>query len=294
MRLRMTYTNWPTVRSDGTRYLCVCEELSTGVGWSSTTTAAGEGEQVCTGLVSSCINKLVSCSQLLGNSLLFVNVGDVALLGLLHNDLEHACATAAKSGPPTSALALPGSLLPLPVQGDWPYRDPVWVLVANAGSLGLALLCKADEVHQQRHNADQCQDAPRAGEGVTSQPSLLMSTTDRGITQRVLVLETTGLHGHPGYYEAHKGVADRWDDWFAGNGRLLRLQKGAKDLGGKTLQETDFQDARATQNDEERCLECSNAPRIAYGAHFFPSQNRELGFSNEESREGGNGRKPFQ
>lgn len=98
--------------------------------------------------------------------------------------------------PPTSAFAPPGSLWPLLMQWDWPYRDPVWVLVANAGSLGLALLCRAYTI-SRGHIADQCQDAPRAGEDVTSQPRMLLSSTDRGITKRMLILETTGLCGHP-------------------------------------------------------------------------------------------------
>lgn len=227
MRLRMTYTNWPTVRSDGTRYLRVCVESWAQVWIGPPPQQQQKGER---GLAtSSCINKLVSCSNMLGNSLLLVNVGDVALLSLLHNDLERH--STKRWQPPTSALAL------LALFGPFQCKE-IGLTGILSGYLSRMRAASAwrfsagqMESISRGHNADQCQDAPRAGGRVTSQPRLLLSSTDRGITQRMLVFESTRFGGHPiqrGYYEARKRVENSWNYWFAGDVRLLVGQEGAK------------------------------------------------------------------
>ena len=69
-------------------------------------------------------------------ALLLVDVWDVALLRLLHNHLRATCR---ESVPAVEALHnLQGSK----TAGD-SHRDSVRVLVADAGRLSLALLCRA-------------------------------------------------------------------------------------------------------------------------------------------------------
>ena len=68
-------------------------------------------------------------------SLLLVYVRDVALLCLLHNDLQPSCTASSKG------LAVHNEQRNTPLQAPFTHRDSVRVLVTDASSLGLAFLC---------------------------------------------------------------------------------------------------------------------------------------------------------
>eukprot|EP00982_Pelagococcus_subviridis_P001087 8834-Pelagococcus_subviridis.AAC.2 len=124
----MTYTNCPTVRSAGTRYL--------GRGGSERSGRVdGEEKGIC-----QTKHARNGTRARAGRALLLVQVGDVALLSLLDDDLfarkvgGRVSATCGRDDGRDATRAAPGRA----------HRDPVRILVPDALRLGLALVCESE------------------------------------------------------------------------------------------------------------------------------------------------------
>ena len=130
IRLRITYTNCPTVRSAGTRYL-----HARGGGGGRWRGGGVPRQQSRPALAAGAPLRSPALPPAWPrHPLLLVDVGDVALLRLLHNHLRPGRVVSARPrsrGPRTHAC------------GRTTHRDAVWILVPDARGLCHALLCGA-------------------------------------------------------------------------------------------------------------------------------------------------------
>jgi len=170
IRLRMTYTNWPTVRSAGTRYLRTGSSLVR----EAQRRAVSLPEPHC-----HAVQKQHAVMAWRAGPLLLVDVRDVALLRLLDNDLHTTTVSCECRGPRAAQSK----------QRPWhgAHRNPVRVLVPDTRGLSLPLLCAhggadASEARRQARAPRSVGRADGAPRGCSSLKVLLRSAIARPLS----------------------------------------------------------------------------------------------------------------